>query len=380
MFIDLLIKTVVFLLPTQLGLHYWSAFSRVAGIRVDYLSPTLYLVDILLFILIIATFPRIFSFLKKHLSFVFVIFAFVCINSIFAVSPLNTLFWWLRLLLYFLSFLSLRLRHVAWKQIEKPLLLSTILIVIIQIIQTFSQSSLGGLLYWFGERAFSQSTPGLARLNLFGLDFVRAPATFSHPNSLAGYLLIVFYLFTQKSNHSVYRFVPFMGILLTLSKTAIITLALLLFGFKPEILIIISFFITLLEPFLYLLHSTWQPLTDRLFFFPYLLKIIQKNPFSGVGLGGFVPSLGLELPGSFLTPGKLQPIHNLYYLYLTEFGLLGFFPLGYLLIKKEFTKLLHHPQLLGLFAIVLFTGVFDHYTWTLPQNKLILLFALSILL
>ena len=32
-------------IPTQLGRHFWPEWSRVVGIRVDYLSPTLYLVD-----------------------------------------------------------------------------------------------------------------------------------------------------------------------------------------------------------------------------------------------------------------------------------------------------------------------------------------------
>jgi hypothetical protein len=379
-FIDLLIRTIVFLLPTQLGLHFWPAFSRVAGIKIDYLSPTLYFVDLLLLILILATLPQIFALLKKYLPLLFVSLTFILLNTLFAVSPLNTLFWWLRNLLYFFTFISLKERHLSWKQIEIPLLLSTLFLLFIQIFQTLTQSSLGRFLYLFGERAYSSSTPGLARLNLFGFDFVRAPATFSHPNSLAGYLLVVFYLFSQKSIHQEYRLIPFLGILLTLSKTAIITLAFLLIGLKPEILIFSSLFITLLEPFLYLLHSTWQPLSDRLFFFSYLHKIIKNNPFTGVGLGGFIPALGQVLPGSFLTPGKLQPIHNLFYLYLSEFGFLGLLPLVTLVIKNKFKSLIRHPQLLGLLAIILFTGVFDHYTWTLPQNKLILLFTLAILL
>ena len=33
-------------IPTQLGLHFWPEWSKVAGIRVDYLSPVLYLTDI----------------------------------------------------------------------------------------------------------------------------------------------------------------------------------------------------------------------------------------------------------------------------------------------------------------------------------------------
>ena len=43
------ITTVLWLLliPTQLGRHWWPEWSLVRGVRVDYLSPTLYLIDLL---------------------------------------------------------------------------------------------------------------------------------------------------------------------------------------------------------------------------------------------------------------------------------------------------------------------------------------------
>src|SRR5580700_6749474 len=42
------------LLPTQLGKHFWPDFSIVSGIRIDYLSPTIYFTDILLILLFVA--------------------------------------------------------------------------------------------------------------------------------------------------------------------------------------------------------------------------------------------------------------------------------------------------------------------------------------
>ena len=55
MFSKLLIWLIVFFLPSQLGLHFWPSFSRAAGIRLDYLSPTLYFVDLLLLVFVIST-------------------------------------------------------------------------------------------------------------------------------------------------------------------------------------------------------------------------------------------------------------------------------------------------------------------------------------
>jgi hypothetical protein len=379
-FSDLLIKVIVFLLPTQLGLHFWPAFSRVAGIKVDYLSPTLYFVDILLALLILFNLKSLFFFLKKHLFPLCLFISFSVLNTLFSVSPLNTLFWWLRLDLYLLVFFVLRLRHLQWEDIRMPLIYSTLLIVTIEITQLCLQSSLGGLFYYLGERAFSGSTPGIGRFDLLGLEVLRPIATFSHANSLAGYLLIVFYLFSKKPSVSWYKLVPFVGLLLTFSKSAIIALAFIIFGLKPEIIILVSLVFTFIQPLLQNFSANWQSLSDRLFYYSYLKNIVLQNPFSGVGLGGFISALGKLLPGSFITPAKLQPLHNLPFLIMSEIGLLGSLLLILTFIKNKIHRLLSEPLVLGLLALILFTGAFDHYTWTLPQNKLIFLLALSIML
>lgn len=377
---DILIKTIVVLLPTQLGLHFWPAFSRVAGIKVDYLSPTIYFIDILLVLLIIFNLKSLYLFLKKNLPTLGIFVSFITLNTLFSVSPLNTLFWWLRTLLYLLVFLVFRLRHISWLQIRTPLLYGTIAIIFIEIAQLCLQSSLGGLFYFLGERAFSGSTPGIGRFDLLGLEILRPISTFSHPNSLAGYLLVVFYLFIKKPSKPWHKLIPFIGILLTFSKSAIIALAFIVFNLKPEFIILISVIITFAQPLIQNYSSNWQPLSDRLFYFAYLKKIFLQNLLTGVGLGGFIPALGKLLPGSFLTPSKLQPVHNLLFLAVSELGILGTFLVFLTTIKLKILKVLSNPLVLGLITIILFTGTFDHYNWTLPQNKLIFLLALSIML
>jgi len=378
---NFLIKVIVLFLPTQLGLHFWPTFSRVAGIKVDYLSPTLYFLDIMLFLLVFLNLKLVFNYLKKNLLSLGIFLSIIFLNTLFSVSPLNSLFWWLRLILYLLVFLILRLRKLQWKDISTPLLFSTSLLLILEVLQLLFQSSLGGPFYFLGERTYSSATPGIGRFNLFGQEILRPIGTFSHANSLAGYLLIVFYLFSKKTSRSWYKIIPFIGILLTFSKSAVFSLAFLLFSLKPEIIIFLSLLLTLIQPLIQnFISFSWQPLFDRLFYFSYLKKILLQNPLTGTGLGNFIPSLGKLLPGSFLTPSKLQPIHNLPYLYLSELGILGSLFLILNVLKKKTFKILTNPLVLGLLAIVIFTGTFDHYFWTLPQNKLIFLFALAIML
>lgn len=379
MLIDLLIKIIVFLLPTQLGLHFWPAFSRVAGIKIDYLSPTLYLLDPFLIALVALNFRQILFLLKKHRFATLTFILFVVFNTLFSISPLNSLFWWLRTILYFFVFISFRLRKLTWENIHIPLFLGTLAVVFIEIAQLYLQSSVGGPLYFLGERAFSGSTPGLGHFNFLGRDIIRPMSIFSHANSLAGYLLLVFYLFTQKSAKIYQRLVPFLGILLSLSKSAIVALACVIFNLKPEIMILGALALTLIQPLLQNFSSNWQSLSDRLFYYPYLNKISPFKPITGIGLGSFIPSLGKNLPGSFLVPDKLQPIHNLIFLYVSELGVLGTVLLGLTLLVQKVYRILSSPPVLGLIALVLFTGAFDHYSWTLPQNKLIFLLALSIM-
>ena len=355
---NLLIKIIVLFLPTQLGLHFWPAFSRVAGIKIDYLSPTLYFLDILLIFLISLNLKLILIYLKKNLLPLGIFLSIIFLNTLFSISPLNSLFWWLRFNLYLLVFLTLRLRKLQWKDISSPLLFGTSFVVILEVLQLLFQSSLGGPLYFLGERTYSSITPGIGRFNFFGQEILRPISTFSHANSLAGYLLIVFYLFFKKASRPWHKIIPFVGIIITFSKSAIIFLAFLLFNLKPEIIIIFSLLFTFVQPFLQNFISSWQPISDRLFYFSYLKKL---------------------LPGSFLTPSKLQPVHNLIYLYLSEMGILGSLFLIITALKKKTFKILTNPLVLGLLAIVIFTGTFDHYFWTLPQNKLIFLFALAIM-
>src|SRR4051812_29891213 len=47
-FSSLLYFLLLLLLPTQLGKHFWPPFAFVHGLRIDYLSPTVYLTDLLL--------------------------------------------------------------------------------------------------------------------------------------------------------------------------------------------------------------------------------------------------------------------------------------------------------------------------------------------
>ena len=52
----------LFLLPTQLGKHFFLPFSYILGVRVDYLAPTVYLTDIIILLLVVINYRAVLKF------------------------------------------------------------------------------------------------------------------------------------------------------------------------------------------------------------------------------------------------------------------------------------------------------------------------------
>lgn len=376
---SVLLQLIVLFLPTQLGLHLWPDFSRAAGIKIDYLSPVLYLLDLPLFLYLLTSSRLVATWLKNNYRGVAVLTLFIAGNTLYSISPPNTFIWWLRTLLYLIFFLCLRLQRVSWKQIRHPLIISTFVVILIETIQLYHQSSLGGPFYWLGERAYLATTSGLGHLSLWGRDIVRPQSTFSHPNSLAGFLLIVYYLLHLHRSPLWQRLIVFIGLILTFSKAALLAfLLVVILGLSPLVLTVSFIGISLSQLLLTLPFPAPQFVSDRVFFLSPLRKMILTSPLIGVGLGGFIPALAEILPGSHLLSAKLQPAHNLILLVVAEIGVLGAFLTGWIL-RQNLNKRLS-PQFFGFLALIVITGTFDHYWWTLSQNKLILLLTAALLL
>ena len=369
----LLLFLIILFSPTQLGKHFWGPFSQVGGFRLDYLSPTLYFTDALILLYTLINLPEIIKFLKRHFRPLLPLILFIFLNLLFSISPFASLFIWLRWLLYSFLILCLHLNHVKLKTIIYPLTISVTFIVLLEVIHLLTQASLGGVLYYLGERSFNQSTPQLAKMVINGRLLLRPYATFSHPNSLAGFLLISLFILRLKSSSELAKIISFVGIVLSFSKTAIVTTVLYLLGFfkKNRLLLVLTLplLIFLIKP----LIDSSESLSNRFYLLSPTLNIIWQYPLFGVGLGGFFSALVNVLPENQITPSLIQPVHNIFLLFVAETGVLGLLILGYYTIKA---KVLRHPRLIELISLFLLTGGFDHYWITLPQNKLILFLAL----
>ena len=214
----------LFFLPSQLGRHFWPDFAFISGIRVDHLSPTIYLTDILIFLLILASVfdkkrgcrsgdetsfkPGLKISDKPGLAvYGMLLLLFFAFNIILALNPQIAFLKALQIIkLVILALLVGRnWQDLSFYQKITPLLLITLVEFFLSLGQITTGRSLQGVFYFLGERRFALSTPGIARASLFGRQILRPYGTFSHPNSLAAFYLPLFFLILHEGYKS-YRF------------------------------------------------------------------------------------------------------------------------------------------------------------------------------
>jgi O-antigen ligase len=412
-----LLERLVFLLflfsiPVQLGKHFWPSFSLVQGIRVDYLSPTLYLSDIFLILLFLIYFYHLKKELKSFLlspltlGFLTVFLIGGALSSSFGAF----LFGILKFLEF--SFLGFYIAQ-NFKGFKKlpflfPFILGALLEFVILFLQFLGQSSLGGFFYFLGERTFSVSTLGIAVFKLQNTLILRPYGTFPHPNVLAYYLfftfvLTLFWLDVEKIKEVFFKtsflIILGIGIFLTFSRVIVLEMIAVLifwvflnnknFKYKKTILILLSFAVPLL--FLAFWGRLFSDFYKDIFLRFNLLRIsvfiFRDNPIFGVGLNNFYFEEAFYQ--KTVTPTLLQPVHNIYFLFLSETGIAGLLLLLLFLKKtllqitekikeKKYSKNLS-TALFVLFLATLFIGLFDHYPLTLQQGQLITAILLGII-
>lgn len=397
---------LIFLFPTQLALHFWPEFSFILGIRVDYLSPAIYLTDVLFAMLFIPWIVKerhnFFNDLRHSKKLLVLLLIIMVINlsitSIFWVSLIK----WIKLIEMVLVAYYVKKRKDVFTpgSISKVLFFSILLFSTIGVLQLFLGKTLGGIFYWLGERSFSVFTPGIASINLFGRNYLRMYSTFPHPNSLAGYmgLAFVFLAFNQLTNN---KFIIICGYLimsvvfiLTFSMSAyvaILACVILYLIFKKKIInqraitlfivlnFLVSFYLTILsKPLLQTDINFSKSSRERLILGNISGEIISKNWVSGTGLNTFIVN---EISYGHLENSiwLLQPVHNIYLLTLTETGLLGATMLLYLFYRLLVNNIKSN-KMWGVLVIVfiMITGLFDHYWITIQQNMLLAALLLGI--
>lgn len=374
----------LFFLPTQLGKHFFLEFSYINGVRVDYLSLILYFTDLLFLILFFLNRNLIFAHLRKNVKLL-TLFVFLLIsNFLISKFPLLSFYRVLKILEFYFLFIIFK-NFKDQKLVLISFLFAGLFQLILALAQLYQKSSLQGIFYFFGERYLSLLSSEVAKASIEGIEFLRPYGTFSHPNSLAGFFLLLYFFFL--TNKSFNRFllgkqfsllIFSLLIFVSFSKVAIITYLglnffyLLVFErkkFSCLICQLAKITVILVVGFVFLTAKT-DPLSwkKRINLLKDGFSILLTHPF-GVGFNHYLvyqAKFPQKYPYFFL-----QPVHNIFLLFLTEAGVILTVFFGYIFwqfIKNRLKNLMFVFCLL----VVLFTGFFDHYWLTLQQNWLLL--------
>lgn len=386
----LLVFLFVLLLPTQLGRHFFLPFSYLSGVRIDYLAPTLYLTDILAILLIINNLKTVYLFLKqKKILF---ILGLLLINIFFSLSTFVSVFQWIRILEWlslFAIFKNLAKKFKA-DQTAFFLLLGGFFELFLCLLQLVNKHSIQGLFYFFGERYMTLSMPGIAKASFRGIEILRPYGTFSHPNSMAGfYLLIYFFVLTNKKIKHVFLkyfllLVSTILVFLSFSKIAILTLIflsatyqLLMTKNKCRLCFIAKIFSLMIIGAVFIsAQNDPFSLEKRITLMGNALEILIKHPLTGVGIGSYLVAQN-QFPIKY-SYFFLQPVHNIFLLFMAEAGIVISIFAG-LTIVSWIKKNKKNIALMVILLAVFITGSFDHYWLTLQQNILLMVYLFSAL-
>ena len=412
----ILLFLLILLIPTQLGKHFWFDWSTVLGIRIDYFSPTFYLVDLVFVLWLITNLLAESKKRKWEVSFWCLLgLVFVGINILVSINKWVAVYKWLRVVeLGYFWFWVVKNKRIVGDIMIKVIPYWIILESLLALGQISKGGSLNGLWWFLGERRFDFNTIGIAQMSVVNTGLVRAYGTFSHPNSLAGFLLVglVWWirnkpLSPDKSGQLPLKkgavlekikwwgvfWLGLMGIFLTGSRTIwFLTLGVMCFWFwqndwkiRNKIkfvvlgLILILFLLKLVD-FNYPLGNFfggWDEngMIKRGQLNLAAIEMIRQSPWVGVGLGNYLANLPNVLKNNHTF--WLQPVHNIFLLLVSEVGILGLMGTILLLAKKIKWGDLGKWSWVVL-GVIFMSGMVDHYWFTLPQNMWLLSLVLAL--
>ena len=393
----LLLCGLILTLPSNLFYTFFSSDAYVNGVRVDYLIPKLYGFDFFLIPLgIIGLYSLVKSYnfrLKKCLNLFNLCFLTVAI--LFILSQFNTanttasLYFLTRITLIIGLFYTMRKLSVQSfnRYLAQSILLSLALQTILATYQYFFQQPF--LPYYFLGETNIQAYSGIAKgKSIFNAsEYILSYGTLSHPNILAGFGVLSFLAFFRlnrgKKGLKMILAIVSVGLLMimTLSISALlgfITLLLTIFMLnkrnmlqnQKKLLTIWIIVIVISTPLL--LSRLAQSFLDqtsinrRSYLNSAALDMFMAHPITGVGLNNFTVHVE-DFASDREVVRFVQPVHNIFLLWLAETGVVGVLLLGssgwFLIIKMNEKE---QAQALKIFNVLLPLLILDHYLLTAP--------------
>ncbi len=297
--------------------------------------------------------------------------------------------------------LTLLINKINFKQALYALWGGGVLQALIGIVQFIAQRTWETK--WLGWALHQQSDLGAAVMQAGGSErWLRAYGSFGWPNDLGIYLSVVFifglwlYQKTQNEKEKIILLAGQMliiaGLFFSFSRGAIISLVIglaVMFIFEkrkifkplvyPVVLLAILsiIYLPLLQSRVAMQnHLEIRAVSERITQYQEFANIFSGSPIFGVGPGNYVYALFSQ--NSTLAPWLYQPVHNVYLLFLAEWGIVGLL-MGLLLAFYFFREVgKNNKTMLALWAVVLTAFLFDHYFYTSYSGIVFLAIIISL--
>jgi O-antigen ligase len=389
---------------------FFNSFAFKLGQYSDFSSFSLYLSDILLFLLAIVVFSSKASRFHVEKSLVFLIFWLIIIFlTHFSSNGWYYLAKWAEFIVAYATIQALFKDFGLKRLFLKTFVIFSTIQSIIALWQFHIQSYIG--LNKLGEQILSPSTVGFSKIIVNGITYVRGYGTFPHPNLSSAYLvsavLIILYQFShetaniKKIAYSLALFVNILGLTATFSRAAFLATLLgaaLFFGIlivKKQFTRLAKFSLVILaasmlasiiifHPFLLSRATIFDSASlERVFYAKVGVRMLANHPFFGVGIGESVLHMQQYSP-IHLDPWQIQPVHNYFLLAATELGLIGVLIIIWIFLshlwqlikkiksEKNQSLVACHLSLVTILCAFIVLMMFDHYFYTLQQTQLLL--------
>ena len=393
----------IFLLPWQTVFILREVF--INNEKFQYGSVNIFIYQLILLLLILLNYKKIFKFEDKKIIFILGLFLSWLFLTIFQSSDkiLSFYFFSLHLLGAFL-FLIIQNLNINFKKLSFSIILSTTLSSILGLYQFFTQTAFSSK--WLGLSDHLAWQGGSSVIATESFRFLRAYGSMPHPNIMGGLLTIVLLLSLGayiKASRSEIRWKMFLvatlplnllSLLTTFSRSAFLALVVGIilivsyFLFKEKIprkkdLWVIFYSLIILTALFFTAYSDIfssrtqnenrlekKSLTDRKIYLQDAREIIRQDCFSGTGPGNYTLTV-LKNKKTSRKIWEIQPVHNLYLLVFSEIGFLGFaffFSFVAIILSEIFQKFKSRKSNTILFSFLLitllFSAFFDHWIWT----------------
>lgn len=370
----------------------------VNGIIVNYLIPTLHILDLGVFLLLLSLiFEKRIDIKWRGFSFIklFLLFALFLVIQYILTNEFLTVFNGFRYLLYIFTFYYLlkNKKELLDRSFLKTLMITSVVLVVIQgliaLMQFTGGTSLG--LSFLGESNVVSGMRGSSFIELNSQLYLRGYGTFPHPNVFGGWLMFnmffgwfLYDILKKKRDYAIILMVlSSIVMVLTFSRIGYLITGLIWVVFLCNIFVRINTkkqkkvikkeygFIGLVsERVLNLIGGGDSSWSERLDLMRSSVGVIKSNLLVGTGLGRFVSSMESVRSDSGIL--ILQPVHNVFLLLVSELGLIGFglfsTLLYFFLRERKFTV----RFVTVLFCLFIWGG-FDHYWVSLSQGLVVFL-------